>query len=181
MKQARSIADAEKLERIYVQYREFLLRIAKQILTDGTSAEDAVQNTIIKVMGNEDKIDEADVKKTQGYLATICTREAINIYNNRTQLNRDADFVEEADPTRAYENEVLKRYIEKESIAAVQEKARMLDKKYYTVFLMRFLYEYSYEKIAEELHVSPAAARKRVERIKAKLGILAEKEECLHA
>ena len=50
--------DSHIIRKLYEKYSKFMFKIALDILKDNYSAEDAVQQSLIRIIENIDKIDE---------------------------------------------------------------------------------------------------------------------------
>lgn len=74
-------SDNEKLESVYNQYKSKMMKNAKSILKNNEDAEDAVQETFIKIAKNMDKLDEIEPGKVSAYIMAATRNTAINIYN----------------------------------------------------------------------------------------------------
>lgn len=166
-----------KLQRVYLQYRAFLFHNAAfPILKDHALAEDAVQETFTRLIGHEHKIDEADVRKTKNFLATVCKHAAIDIYNKRTRLNQTPVSSEDLEAVPYQGADLLSSYLNKELRDALVTEVKTMDPIYQSVFFLRYSHEYSYEEIASVLNIEAATVRKRIERLRCKLGYFLEKE-----
>jgi len=170
--------DVEKLKRIYIEHRRFLLgSVAFPILKEEALSEDAVQETFARLIGHEDKIEENNVRKTRGFLATVCKHVAFDIYNSRMKLNKNANLADEIDTAPSHEDDLLTAYIAKEGQRALMDKIKTLEPMYQSVFYMKELFHYSYEEIGQILKVEPATARKRMERARVRLCKMVGEEE----
>jgi len=63
--------EKKRFEELYYQYERLLYFIAKQRLGDVHLAEDAVNETFIRVIRHFDGIDEIDSPRTKRYLVVI--------------------------------------------------------------------------------------------------------------
>lgn len=63
--------ERDKFERLFHQYERCLKYTAQNILFDEHLAEDAVQETFIRIISCLDKIDESDEHKTIAFLITV--------------------------------------------------------------------------------------------------------------
>ena len=80
--------DLLKVERLYERYKRLLYKIAYNILKDKYLSEDAVHQTFIRIINNLHKIGEINCPQTQSFLVIMCRNVAIDIYNQRTYLNK---------------------------------------------------------------------------------------------
>jgi RNA polymerase sigma-70 factor (ECF subfamily) len=71
--------DRSKFEIIYETYHRLMFFLARQILPDDRDAEDAVQESFIKIIKNLDKISDPKCPKTKHFIVIIVKRTAIDI------------------------------------------------------------------------------------------------------
>lgn len=162
--------DADKLQRLYLAYRHFLYRNgAYPILKEHALCEDAVHETFVKLARNLDKIDETEERKTKAFLLVVCKRISINIYNKRVKLNKNADLTDEIEVMQTPQSDILSSYVNKETRDRIVKRVKALDPENQAIFFLRYGREWSYDKIADCLEIEAPAARKRIERIRAKL------------
>ena len=69
-------ADKSKFERIYVQYRGLMLRVANSILHNEQDAEDTIHQAFLAILNNLDKISAVDCPETQSYIVIITEHKA---------------------------------------------------------------------------------------------------------
>ncbi len=67
------------VEDIFNKYLTMMRRLAYSILGDQHLSEDAVQEALIKLHQNSDKIDNIDAKDSQNYIYTVVRNEALTI------------------------------------------------------------------------------------------------------
>lgn len=173
-----SAENAEKLKRIYLKYRHFLYRNAAfPVLKEHALSEDAVQETFEKISRYLDKIDEAEERSTKAFLLVTCKHVAIDIYNRKMKLNFNADLADEIETEEAPDSDILEKCVHKETRETIINKVKTLDPRYQTVFFLRYGKDFSYDTIGELLDIEPATARKRIERVRAKLFASLRKED----
>ena len=73
-------ADRTKFEQVYLHYRNLMFHVANDILNDWQEAEDAVHQAFIAIAKHIDGVSEAICPRTQGFVVTIVTNKAIDIY-----------------------------------------------------------------------------------------------------
>lgn len=176
---------SRKIERLYDKYKSIMFTEANYILKDTCLAEDAVQQSFMKIMNNTDKIDERNEGKTRNFLVIICRHAALDLYKKRLYLNRNADFLNfEFDDE---EEECLIDFVEpsqvvidKETVAKVAEYIENLPPIYRDVLLLEKLHNNTKEEIAELLGISYETVRKRSLRARKMLAEALEREEDLN-
>ena len=78
---------ALEMERLYREYRTPMFRIALAILRDEGLAEDAVQQSFLKIFQNFEKIDRTDCNKTRSFIVILVKNTAIDLYRRRGREN----------------------------------------------------------------------------------------------
>lgn len=163
--------DHEKVESIYHQYRDRMLRLAGARLRQmGVSnaeldAEDVVQNAFVKIVRHIDKLDfSLGEGAVLGYVMKIVANEAASFAADRT----------ECDSLDAYQNTLTDRdFLEQlrvsERYDAVVEAIRRLDERYSITLSLRYVEEMSVKDIAALLGIAEKSVYTRIERGKKKL------------
>lgn len=166
----RNEEDCSKVAHLYKQYRYLMYSIAYNILHDKYLAEDAVQQSFIRIIHNLHKINEVVCPKTQSFLAIICRNVSIDIYNKRVYLNKtDSTDNIAQDKDNTVGEEPSEIVINKESVNRIVAAIISLKPIYRDVMLLRYSHEYSSLEIAELLNLPPETVRKRLTRAKNKL------------
>ena len=160
--------DSHIIRKLYEKYSKFMFKIALDILKDNYSAEDAVQQSLIRIIENIDKIDESNEKRTRNFIGIIVR----NIYNknksNNENINDDIEIESKLD--------IPAIIISKESIKNIEKCISNLSDKY-KLPIMMMASGYDYKSISKILGISEATARKRIERGRTKLKNILSKED----
>ena len=155
-----------KVEHIYNTYHDYMMRYAVSKLqaagrTNATyDAQDAVQNSFMKIVKHIDKIDfsrgEKDVKN---YCLTILYNEVCNVLHDNQET---FEFVEELCSEKEY------NYIEeleiKESYDEVVRGIKALDEKYSTTLYLIFCKEKTVNEVAKMMGLTPKTVYTRLAR-----------------
>lgn len=169
------------VEKLYKEYKNLMYKEANNILKDTSLAEDAVQQSFIKIIKNIEKIDEKNEAKTRSFLVIICRNIALDIYKNRLYLNQNSnslDFeIDEDDEGPVDYVEPSKIVIDKETIEKVTECIRNLPPIYRDVLLLEKVHNNTKEEIAELLNIKYETARKRSLRARKMIADALEKED----
>ena len=171
--------DSCKVERLYHQYKNLMYQEAYQILKDATLAEDALQQSFLKIIDNIDKIEEKEVAKTRNFVVIICRNTAFDILKHRTYLNNHDESIDievEEDNELVDVVEPSQVVINSETVNIMKEAIKNLPEIYRNVILLEFLHEYSKEEIATLLNVSYETVKKRSMRARKMLAKALEKE-----
>ena len=178
--------EKRKIEQLYERYNRLLYVVAYRVLGNQEDAEDAVFFSWEKIIKHLDQVpnlppdlppnlppdpgdDEDAIKECQkvcnkikAFLVTIVERTSIDMYRKKKRhAEVGVDELEETPFVAVREN----AYDDTE-VRLVLEK---LPKKYAEVMLLYFLYEMSYQEIADALSLSMSAVASRVMRGKEKL------------
>lgn len=162
---AKKEKDIDAVESIYLKYRNLMFIVADSIIQNSALAEEIVQESIIKVIRNLDKIKNTDISspKMKNLMVTIVKNACFDELRKRKNVNLlNIDDVEYdiSDETVDIENLI----ISKDTVAAIAEIIDELDYKYSTVLRLRYFSDLPYEEISNLLDITPEAARKRSQR-----------------
>ncbi len=152
---------SEKCSKLFSEYYRLLLYISSKILKDSYLAEEAVQESFLRVIKNIDKIDDVASDTTKHFLVMITRNISITLYNKR---NRS---VETTWDSTTIEN--TGSYDESDALLGElywEECLRQLPLPYKEVLLLMGD-GYSLKEIAEILDISYENVRKRAQRAKA--------------
>ena len=159
-----------RLERIYEKYRAIMYREAYNILHDVNDAEDAVQQSFLKLINYMDRIKEEEAGMTCNFLKIVVRNIAIDIYKKRLYLNNREDAVDILDETTTgYSAEVSDLVIDRESVERISKQIEKLPEIYRDVLLLEKVYGYSREETIKILGTNYETIKKRMTRGKNKL------------
>lgn len=155
--------ERRKFEQLYRTYKQTMFYVARDILKDDYSAEDAVHQAFLRIIDNLDKIQEVECHKTRGFLVVIVENIAIDFYRKRKCEN--AVSYEELEIYISDYNSVESNVAVNEIVSAIAK----LPVNYSTVLRLKFSQGYCDKEIAEILHITEENVRQRISRAKAKL------------
>lgn len=155
-----------KMDAITDTYNAMMYGVAYRILRNEEDAEDAVADSLEKIFKNLDKISEISCPKTQGYIVTIVRNTSINIY--RRNQRRQRISLEEVELYPVYDGE--------NTLARCLDQLPEREKR---ILILRYWYGYTPEETAARMGMTEAAARKLLQRAKAKLEVLCKEEGIL--
>ncbi len=145
---------------LYEEYAPAVRRFALFLCADRALADDIASETFLRVWSTRGRIRELTVKS---YLFAV----ARNVHRDlQRQGWRRAGLDEEHTDPRASVHERLEHRQELETVLAELQKLQETDR---AALLMRALDEMPYEEIAAALDTTPAAARVKVHRARARL------------
>jgi len=161
-------------EQMYLEHRNLMYAVAKQVLHDNHMAEDAVHSAFLRIIQHVDKLSEMDFQKIKGFLIIIAKNTAIDMYHK--QKRKKIIFLEDTERVifdgALMEDAILERMEVNALVKGLQELSEM----YRDILILRYLHNLSYPDISQLINISEENARKRLERAKEKL-LMAAKEE----
>lgn len=158
-------SNRQKLENLYVHYESRMYSVAYSILGNVEQAEDAVQDSFVKLSDYLDRIQEVEHYKTQALVLKIVKTTAINRYRkNQTEagLFEPAQEQEIQDENNVIEQELMKMH----NSQRIQEAAKDMPDIYREIIQLKFYYELTTREISKMTGLDEAAVRKRFERAK---------------
>jgi len=168
-------SDKSKVERLYNTYSKYMFYAAYDILNDKYLSEDAVHHSFLKIIDNLHKIDENNCHKTKGFLVVICRNVAIDMYNQKLDLNIDEEILMDIEDKSS---NIIDIVLNDEFLCDFKEKICKLKPIYRDVILLKYSHNMENDEIANLLDISSVNVRKRLERAKKMLIELIEKEKC---
>ena len=155
--------DKNKIISIYQQYRGLMFYIAKQILKDQASAEDAVSDSIEKLIRNLHKIDDISCYKTRSLIVIIVRNTALNILKKAKYTDISDPQTEEAADTSPI---AIEEIVSTEAYNKIVEIINSLPDTYRDAAVLSLLHERTYDDIAGLLDISYDAVKMRLSRAK---------------
>lgn len=153
--------DKQKMTELYMTYREYLLRVAYNILYDQDDAEDVLHKAFLRVAQNMPKMDEVSCPQTRNFLVTIVRGLAINLYKKRKKVV-ELSF-EELDEIKD-DFEMEDRTVEEIGYEALHEAIEHLPDIHRVVLNLMYFRSFSTKEISKYLNLTEAAVKKRLER-----------------
>ncbi len=159
--------DVSKAERIYYKYRNLIYLIAFEILKDIDLSEDAVQDTVVKILKNIDKINFNSDTEEKNYIARIARNVSIDIYSKQKRFYKALDYSEELKIDDDAAGLAPEEYvITKDSVEKIVEGIRDMDTKYSDPLRFQKFNNYSIEEIAQLEGVSQRTVFYRIKTAK---------------
>jgi len=151
----------EMVAKIYEDYYGTMLNAAKSVLRDHALAEDAVSETMLKIIRHFDKISEIPCYKLRSYIVIIVRNTALNMLKKRkNQREVTYEFLEDMPDG---ELSVLDSIIGDEGCELILQTIDSLSEKLSDV-LHLYVYGYSHKEISELLSVSYDTVKTRLSR-----------------
>ena len=151
------------LEQIYDIHKRTIFLTAYDILKDPHEAQDVVQETIIRVSKQLDKIDAAESSRTRAYLCIIAKNLALNAYNKKKKisLRDDHDITELIDLNSLLESSQI---LDGEDIYDLKSELSKINPNYAEIITLRYYYELEIDEISDLLNISPNNVSTRIYR-----------------
>ncbi|MEG0542458.1 MAG: sigma-70 family RNA polymerase sigma factor [Angelakisella sp.] len=151
----------ERFAEIYDTYQSSMYRIAYSVLRDEGFAEDAVQQTFLKIYNDMDKIDEICSGKTRSFIVVLVRNTAIDLYRKRKR--EQVVYFDDLERTPVSstplpEETAINTQSEEEVVRALSE----LGEKYTDILLLKYYYGFRNKEIAERLSMTEAAVASRI-------------------
>jgi RNA polymerase sigma-70 factor (TIGR02957 family) len=139
----------------FVTHRSLLFTVAYEMLGSAVDAEDVVQETWLRWAD----VDQDEVRDPRAYMVRMVTRQALN--RLRTLARRREDYVGEWLPEPVLTSpDIADDVVLAESVSmAMLTVLETLEPTGRAVFVLREVFEMSYEEIAEAVGKTPAAVR----------------------
>ena len=172
-------AQSEALRQLWEQYHRFMLFIANRMVEKSDDADDIVQNVLLKLSRQIDRLNDLTDVEMKRYLATAIRHEAINrgVYlQRRTSAVADIDKakLEQIPDTRDTEHIVMLR----DDVAQVLDIIRSLPEKEQSALRMNKIGMASDWEIAGVLGIAESSVAQYVRRAQQKvIDIFGRKEE----
>lgn len=154
-------AEKEKFEDLYNEYKNLLYWIALKRTNNIEDAEECVQETFFYVAKHFDKIDDIKSKRTKGYLSTIVTGFATDVYNEAQKHKAESLDDEGSDDVEYFES------FDKLELLSLFDK--VLDEQSKVFLYLKYVYKYKSSEIAEIYCVNDTFVRKKIQYAKEKL------------
>lgn len=171
-----SMLDSDEDKHIFIElhdeYSQLMYRIAYGILRDSSLAEDAVQESFIRILKNFDKVIKKKCPQTQKYFVNIVRSISIDIYRKRKKQN--ALSFDEFEESIADDFENIDDMLDG---LEIEKCILQLPKSYYIILSLKYADGYTYKEIASILDISEENVKKRLLRARNRLRkILMERE-----
>jgi RNA polymerase sigma-70 factor (ECF subfamily) len=160
--------DQAAYARLVEAYQAPVYNLAYRMLGSRMDAEDAAQETFIRVYTRLDTYDPA--RKFSSWLLSIASHYCIDVLRKRRMHYQSLDdlppMLELSMPATTQPEQVVVR---RQDESAVQELLNVLPPDYRMPVILRYWYDMSYREIAETMGVSLGTIKTRLHRARAKL------------
>ena len=148
---------------IFDMYSGTMLKVAYGITRDKHLAEDAVQESFLRISKNMERLEDIHSPETRGYILTITRNTSLSVLKVRTGItNRECslDEIENLQDPCDIEQEVISKVSFEELVSTIRE----LPKIYADVLYMDWVMDLSILEISVQLGLREDTVKKRVNR-----------------
>ena len=162
--------ERDAVERIFALYYKRMYKRAYDILNNPHDAEDAVQDTIVRISENVRDFMDTDSPETIALISIYTRNVALNMYKRKKKQNTIFDQREDISDMNlhieAAGEDVEEIVINKETVELVRNAINQLDDMYRDVVLMKYFYHKRNLDIAEILGIESSQVNGRLFRAK---------------
>lgn len=150
--------DKQKFTVLYEEYKRLMFYVAREILDDEHLAEDAVQESFLRIAKNFYKISEVLCPRTKAFVVIITRNVSISIYNKQNRITEMEPFLLE--DAAQFTDEVF------ESISSTVLIDSILQRpgQFRDILYLYHIYGYNFKEISHLLSLTVENAKKRAQR-----------------
>lgn len=152
--------DKEKFAEIFRSYGNMMFSKAMSVLHNTALAEEAVQESFLKIAKNISKISEPNCSKTAAFIVIIVRNTALDMLKNE-HIN-DTEPLDEAIPDIS--SDVMSRIISSDGYSALLNAVNGLDSIYSDVLMLKLVYGYDTASISKLMNIPVKTADSRIYR-----------------
>ena len=152
-----------KIAQIFDEYYALMLHVAMDILNDRTLAEDAVSESLEKIIKNISNIGEVSCYKTKSYIVIIVKNTSINLLKKE---NRNRNNDDEHSNIIDIDSLIPENLISMEGFDGLVDIIKSLPSTLKDVAVLSLVQEYSHQEIAKRLGIKNDTVRMRLSRAK---------------
>ena len=152
--------DKEKFAEIFRSYGNMMFSKAMSVLHNTALAEEAVQESFLKIAKNISKISEPNCSKTAAFIVIIVRNTALDMLKNE-HIN-DTEPLDEAIPDIS--SDVLSRIISSDGYSALLNAVNGLDSIYSDVLMLKLVYGYDTASISKLMNIPVKTVDSRIYR-----------------
>ena len=161
----------KSIEEIYARYGVMMKNLAYSIIRDYQYAEDSVQESLLALSKNLDKLDDVDSAKSKNYIYTVTKNEALTMREKiNKNFQRDVQFYDDEEVNNIKGDLDIEAFCDERGLGEdVLELLSSLDELDKDILVYRFADGYSVKEIAEMMEKNPDFVYKRIQRALVKL------------
>jgi RNA polymerase sigma-70 factor (ECF subfamily) len=161
----------KSIEEIYARYGAMMKNLAYSIIRDYQYAEDSVQESLLAISKNLDKLDDVDSAKSKNYIYTVTKNEALTMREKiNKNFQRDVQFYDDEEVNNIKGDLDIEAFCDERGLGEdVLELLSSLDELDKDILVYRFADGYSVKEIADMMEKNPDFVYKRIQRALVKL------------
>lgn len=152
--------DKEKFAEIFRSYGNMMFSKAMSVLHNTALAEEAVQESFLKIAKNISKISDPNCSKTAAFIVIIVRNTALDML--KSEHINDTEPLDEAIPDIS--SDVLSRIISSDGYSALLNAVNGLDSIYSDVLMLKLVYGYDTASISKLMNIPVKTADSRIYR-----------------
>lgn len=152
--------DKEKFAEIFRSYGNMMFSKAMSILHNAALAEEAVQESFLKIAKNISKISDPNCSKTAAFIVIIVRNTALDML--KSEHINDTEPLDEAIPDIS--SDTLSRIISNDGYNALLNAVNGLDSIYSDVLILKLVYGYDTASISKLMNIPVKTADSRIYR-----------------
>ena len=152
--------DKEKFAEIFRSYGNMMFSKAMSILHNAALAEEAVQESFLKIAKNISKISDPNCSKTAAFIVIIVRNTALDML--KSEHINDTEPLDEAIPDIS--SDTLSRIISNDGYNALLNAVNGLDSIYSDVLILKLVYGYDTASISKLMNIPVKPADSRIYR-----------------
>ena len=145
-----------RLEDLYYEHREAVMKLALRYFENYHEAEDAVQDTFIKLNEYINVIDDAEPYRVRSFILVVARNIFVDVLRKK-QANYNRGTKEKSIKKSQFN-------VSGTEVLEMKNKINDLPDKYREPLMLKIYYDMSDKQIADILNISHSAVRKRLER-----------------
>lgn|GEM_PF-384089 len=163
-----SESDKRLVEQLFDEYHLLMLYVANQLLDDHTLAEDAVSESLIKIIRHRDKLRDVSSHQTKGYIVKVVRSTSINFIKQRVLQSHEPEHLLENVPVER--SNIIDDLVMQERADTIIKVIKSLPGALKDVAYLYLVQELNHDEIGRMLGISVSASKKRLSRSRRAIG-----------
>ena len=156
--------DKKLVEQLYVKYHRLMLYVANQFFCNHAMAEDAMSESLVKIIRYRNKLRDVSSHQTKAYIVNIVRTTSLNLIKQRDfSKHEPEDFMEDI-PDESIN--ILSNLVSNEGYESLMKAFQSLPPALRDVAYQHLVLELSHDEIAQMFGISNSASKKRLSRAK---------------